>query len=570
MTTRIDTRENGVPEPPASQNGSNGNLGDAEKRWRDRVALTRIKPARTSSGLELDVLYTPESIRHLDSLADIGLPGEYPFTRGVQPTMYRGRAWTMRQYSGFGTPRESNQRYRWLLEQGQTGISVALDLPTQLGLDSDDPQAVDDVGRVGVAIDTLADMETLFEGIPIDRISTSFTINSTAAILLAMYVVVAERQGVPPEKITGTIQNDILKEYVARGTWIFPPEPSLRLIVDTIEYCMRRAPRFNSISVAGAHFRDAGATAVQELAFTLADGLTYVQRCLDRGLKVDEFAPLISFYFYTHNDLFEEVAKYRAGRRLWARLMKERFGARDPRAMMFRFGVVCGGSTLTAQQPQNNIVRVAYQALSSVLGGVQSVFTAAWDEAFAIPTEQTAELALRTQQVLEHETGVANVADPLGGSYYIESLTERIEHEARAIIERIDRMGGMVPCIQNGLIQKEIATEAYRHQQRIESGELVVVGVNRFTREEPERRQLELWEVDPSLGLRQREELARVKTSRDNALVARTLAELRETARGTNSLMPAIIDAVKAYASLGEICSVLRGEFGIFREPAGI
>jgi methylmalonyl-CoA mutase N-terminal domain/subunit len=570
MTTRIDTRGNGVSEPPASQNGSNGNLGDAEKRWRDRVALSRIKPARTSSGLELDVLYTPESIRHLDPLADIGLPAEYPFTRGVQPTMYRGRAWTMRQYSGFGTPHESNQRYRWLLGQGQTGISVALDLPTQLGLDSDDPQAIDDVGRVGVAIDTLADMETLFEGIPIDRISTSFTINSTAAILLAMYVVVAERQGVPPEKITGTIQNDILKEYVARGTWIFPPEPSLRLIVDTIEYCMRRAPRFNSISVAGAHFRDAGATAVQELAFTLADGLTYVQRCLDRGLKVDEFAPLISFYFYTHNDLFEEVAKYRAGRRLWARLMKERFGARDPRAMMFRFGVVCGGSTLTAQQPQNNIVRVAYQALSSVLGGVQSVFTAAWDEAFAIPTEQTAELALRTQQVLENETGVANVVDPLGGSYYIEWLTERIEHEARAIIERIDRMGGMVPCIQNGLIQKEIATEAYRHQQRIESGELVVVGVNKFTREEPERRQLELWQVDPSLGLRQREDLARVKASRDNALVARTLAELRETARGTNSLMPVIIDAVKAYASLGEICSVLRGEFGIFREPAGI
>jgi methylmalonyl-CoA mutase N-terminal domain/subunit len=570
MTTRIDTRENGVSEPPASQNGSNGKLGDAEKRWRDRVALSRIKPARTSSGLELDVLYTPESIRHLDPLADIGLPAEYPFTRGVQPTMYRGRAWTMRQYSGFGTPHESNQRYRWLLGQGQTGISVALDLPTQLGLDSDDPQAIDDVGRVGVAIDTLADMETLFEGIPIDRISTSFTINSTAAILLAMYVVVAERQGVPPEKITGTIQNDILKEYVARGTWIFPPEPSLRLIVDTIEYCMRRAPRFNSISVAGAHFRDAGATAVQELAFTLADGLTYVQRCLDRGLKVDEFAPLISFYFYTHNDLFEEVAKYRAGRRLWARLMKERFGARDPRAMMFRFGVVCGGSTLTAQQPQNNIVRVAYQALSSVLGGVQSVFTAAWDEAFAIPTEQTAELALRTQQVLENETGVANVVDPLGGSYYIEWLTERIEHEARAIIERIDRMGGMVPCIQNGLIQKEIATEAYRHQQRIESGELVVVGVNKFRREEPERRQLELWQVDPSLGLRQREDLARVKASRDNALVARTLAELRETARGTNSLMPVIIDAVKAYASLGEICSVLRGEFGIFREPAGI
>jgi len=571
MTTRIETKQSGIVEAPASQNGDSGILfGDAERRWREHIPLDRIKLARTSSGLELDVLYTPESISHLDPLRDIGLPGEYPFTRGVQPTMYRGRPWTMRQYSGFGTPRESNQRYKWLLEQGQTGISVALDLPTQLGLDSDDPQAIDDVGRVGVAIDTLADMETLFEGIPIDRISTSFTINSTAAILLAMYVVVAERQGVPPDKITGTIQNDILKEYVARGTWIFPPEPSLRLIVDTIEYCMRHAPRFNSISVAGAHFRDAGATAVQELAFTLADGLTYVQRCLDRGLKVDEFAPLISFYFYTHNDLFEEVAKYRAGRRLWARLMKERFGARDPRALMFRFGAVCGGSTLTAQQPHNNIVRVAYQALSSVLGGVQSVFTAAWDEAFAIPTEQTAELALRTQQILAHETGVANVVDPLGGSYYVESLTERIENEARAIIERIDRMGGMVPCIQNGLIQKEIATEAYRHQQRIESGDLVVVGVNKFTREEPERRQLELWQVDSSLGARQREELGRVKASRDNTMVARTLADLRATARGKNSLMPVIIDAVKAYASLGEICSVLREEFGIFQEPSSI
>jgi methylmalonyl-CoA mutase N-terminal domain/subunit len=550
---------------------SNGRaFADTERRWRERIAKRELPAARSSSGLDLDVVYTPESIKHLDPLQDIGLPGEYPFARGVQPTMYRGRIWTMRQYSGFGTPRESNQRYKWLLEQGQTGISVALDLPTQLGLDSDEPEASDDVGRVGVAIDTLADMETLFEGIPLDRISTSFTINSTAAILLAMYVTVAERQGLSPEKITGTIQNDILKEYVARGTWIFPPEPSLRLIVDTIEYCIRHAPRFNSISVAGAHFRDAGATAVQELAFTLADGITYVQRCLDRGLKIDEFAPLISFYFYTHNDLFEEVAKYRAGRRLWARLMKERFGARDPRAMMFRFGVVCGGSTLTAQQPQNNIVRVAYQALASVLGGVQSVFTAAWDEAFAIPTETTAELALRTQQVLAYETGVANVADPLGGSYFIEALTDRIEREALAIIERIDRMGGMVPCIQNGLIQKEIAAEAYRHQQRIENGEQVVVGVNRFTRDEPERQQLQLWELDSALGARQREELARVKAQRDNSLVARTLVNLRDTARSDQSLMPAIIDAVRAYASIGEICGVLREEFGTFQEPASL
>jgi methylmalonyl-CoA mutase, N-terminal domain len=574
VATRSETETNGrssIPDASTLEGETNGRtFAEAEGSWREQIARKPIATARTSSGLDVDILYTPESISHLDALRDIGLPGEYPFTRGVQPTMYRGRQWTMRQYSGFGTARESNERYRWLLAQGQTGISVALDLPTQLGLDSDDPMAADDVGRVGVAIDTLADMEILFDNIPLDRISTSFTINSTAAILLAMYLIVAERQGVPLEKVSGTIQNDILKEYVARGTWIFPPEPSLRLIVDTIEYCVRHAPRFNSISVAGAHFRDAGATAVQELAFTLADGLTYVQRCVDRGLKVDEFAPLISFYFYTHNDLFEEVAKYRAGRRLWAHLMKDRFGARDPRAMMFRFGVVCGGSTLTAQQPQNNIMRVAYQALASVLGGVQSVFTAAWDEAFAIPTEQSAEIALRTQQVLACETGVANVVDPLGGSYYVEWLTDRIEREAHAIIERIDRMGGMVPCIQGGLIQKEIAAEAYRHQQRIENGDQVVVGVNKFTREEPERRQLQLWGLDPKLGARQRDDLARARAERDNGLVKRALAKLRETARGEQSLMPPIMEAVRAYASIGEICAVLREEFGTFQEPASL
>jgi methylmalonyl-CoA mutase, N-terminal domain len=557
------------PAAGQRQNKQNGANGVAEPSVKSGKART-IAPAATGSGIELDVLYTPESIRELDPHDDIGKPGEYPFTRGVQPTMYRGRLWTMRQYSGFGTPRESNQRYKWLLEQGQTGISVALDLPTQLGMDSDDPEAIDDVGRVGVAIDTLADMETLFGGIPLDRVSTSFTINSTAAILLAMYLVVAERQGVPAAKIAGTVQNDILKEYAARGTWIFPPEPSLRLIVDTIEHCITHAPRFNPISVAGAHFRDAGATAVQELAYTLADGLTYVQRCVDRGLKVDDFAQLISFYFYTHNDLFEEVAKYRAGRRLWARYLKERFGATDPRAMMFRFGVVCGGSTLTAQQPQNNIARVAYQALASVLGGVQSVFTAAWDEAFAIPTETTAELALRTQQILAFETGVPNVVDPLGGSYYVEALTDQVEREARAIIERIERMGGMVACIQNGVIQKEIAVEAYRHQQRVESGERVVVGVNKFTREEPERAQLELYQSDPALGSRQREELARVKSSRDNARVTRSLSDLRDAARGSENLMAPILDAVKAYASLGEICAVLREEFGTFQEPVGL
>jgi methylmalonyl-CoA mutase, N-terminal domain len=571
MARELETEKSGIGTAGAetSQNGADQAFAGAERQWRERVASRDIPPAKTSSGLELDVLYTPQSLRDNDPLTDIGLPGEYPFTRGVQPTMHRGRLWTMRQYSGFATAKESNERYRWLLEQGQTGISVALDLPTQLGLDSDDPEAADDVGRVGVAVDTLADMEILFEGIPLDRISTSFTINSTAAILLAMYLAVAERQGVPSAKVTGTTQNDILKEYVSRGTWIFPPEPSLRLIVDTIEYCLKHAPRFNPISVAGAHFHDAGATVVQDLAYTLADGITYVQCCIDRGLKVDEFAPLISFFFYTHNDFFEEVAKYRAGRRLWARLMKERFGARDPRAQMFRFGVVCGGSTLTAQQPQNNIVRVAYQALASVLGGVQSMFTAAWDEPFAIPTEQTAELALRTQQVLAYETGVASVADPLGGSYYVEALTDRVEREARAIIDRIEKLGGMVPCIQSGLIQKEIAAEAYRYQKRVESGEQIVVGVNRFARPEPERR-LELYQADTAAADRQRESLARVRARRDSQRVAATLAALREAARGSENLMPLISEAVKAYASVGEICGVLREEFGTFKEPVGL
>jgi|YelNatPaOPRAMG01_1025707.scaffolds.fasta_scaffold02316_6 methylmalonyl-CoA mutase N-terminal domain/subunit len=540
--------------------------GAAERRWREQVGKLAVPPARTSSGLELDLLYT-ENSGGQDAL---GLPGEYPFTRGVQPTMYRGRLWTMRQYSGFGTARETNQRYKWLLEQGQTGISVALDLPTQLGLDSDDPAAADDVGRVGVAIDTLADMEELFDGIPLGKVSASFTINSTAAILLAMYLAVAERQGVAPERISGTIQNDILKEYVSRGTWIFPPAPSLRLIVDTIEYCVKHAPRFNAISIAGAHFRDAGATAVQEMAYTLADGITYVEACRERGLDVNEFGRQLSFYFYTHSDLFEEVAKYRAGRRLWARIMKERFGASDPRAQMFRFGVVCGGSTLTAQQPYNNIVRVAYQLLSSVLGGVQSVFTAAWDEPFAIPTEQSAEIALRTQQILAYETNVPAVVDPLGGSYFIEALTDQTEREVRAIIERIEASGGMVACIERGIIQREIAQEAYRWQTRVESGEQVVVGVNRFSRPEPERAQFQLYESDPEICARQCEKLARVRRERDGARVNAALEALGAAARGKDNLMPFIFDAVKAYASVGEICAILRAEFGTFKEPVAL
>jgi len=550
---------------PSRMTKNGDDTHDSERRWRERVAKLKVATAKTSSGIELDPLYC-ENNPH----GELGMPGEYPFTRGVQPTMYRGRLWTMRQYSGFGTASETNQRYRWLLEQGQTGISVALDLPTQLGMDSDDPMAIDDVGRVGVAIDTLADMEELFAGIPLGRVSASFTINSTASILLAMYLAVAERQGVASEKIAGTIQNDILKEYVSRGTWIFPVTPALRLIVDTIEHCVSHAPRFNAISIAGAHFRDAGATAVQELAFTLADAITYVQACVDRGLNIDQFGRLLSFYFYTHNDLFEEVAKYRAGRRLWARIMKERFGANDSNSQMFRFGVVCGGSTLTAQQPFNNVVRVAYQLLASVLGGVQSVFTAAWDEPFAIPTEQSAELALRTQQVLAYETNVPNVVDPLGGAYFIEALTDKVEAEVRAIIHRIETMGGMVAAIEKGMIQREIAQEAYRHQLRIESGEQIVVGVNKFARAEPEREQLQLFQADPRIGERQRQKLAEVRSRRDDAKVEKALARVAEAARGNVNMMPSISDAVKAYASIGEICAVLREQFGTYQEPVAL
>jgi methylmalonyl-CoA mutase N-terminal domain/subunit len=551
--------------PEANEpNAKEREADNAERRWREEVEKLDLPPARTSSGLELDILYTERDADERDTL---GLPGEYPFTRGVQPSMYRGRLWTMRQYSGFGTARETNQRYRWLLEQGQTGISVALDLPTQLGLDSDDPMAADDVGRVGVAIDTLADMEELFEGIPLGKISASFTINSTAAILLAMYLAVAERQGVAAERISGTIQNDILKEYVSRGTWIFPPAPSLRLIVDTIEYCVKHAPRFNAISIAGAHFRDAGATAVQEMAYTLADAITYVEACRERGLDVNQFGRQLSFYFYTHNDLFEEVAKYRAGRRLWAGIMRERFGATDPRAQMFRFGVVCGGSTLTAQQPYNNIVRVAYQALASVLGGVQSVFTAAWDEPFAIPTEQSAELALRTQQILAYETNVPTVVDPLGGSHFIEALTDQTEREVRAIIDRIEAAGGMVACIESGMIQREIAQEAYRYQNRVEQGEQIVVGVNRFSRPEPERSQFQLYESDPRIAARQCEKLAQVRRERDGARVKHALEALGRATKDDVNLMPFILDAVKSYASIGEICAILRAEFGTFKEP---
>ncbi|MBW3562535.1 MAG: methylmalonyl-CoA mutase [Actinobacteria bacterium] len=519
-------------------------------------------PTETPSGIPLDAVYGPSA----EERPDVPPPGEAPFTRGIYPTMYRGRLWTMRQYAGFGSPEATNERYRFLLDSGQTGLSVAFDLPSQIGYDSDDPDAEEEVGRVGVPIDTLADMEIVFDGIPLDRVSTSMTINGTAFIMLAMYVAVAERQGVPSEQITGTIQNDILKEYVARGTWIFPPDPSLRLIVDTIEWCAANMPKFNSISISGYHMQEAGATAVQELAFTLADGIAYVERCRARGLDLERIGRRLSFFFYTHMDLFEEIAKYRAGRRLWARIMRDRFGVTDPKAMMFRTGVVCGGSSLTAEQPRNNIIRVAYEALAAVLGGVQSVFTCAWDEALTLPSEETAELALRTQQILAFETGVPAVADPLGGSWFVEDLTTRFEEATEKLIAEIDERGGMVACIEDGWVQSCISSEAYDQQRRIESGDRPVVGVNIFRKEDEDRR-VEYYQTSEEDLARQRRRLDDVRQRRDDAEVASTLERLHEGAEGDANLVPLLIDCVKAYCTVGEITHTLRDVFGEFHEP---
>jgi methylmalonyl-CoA mutase N-terminal domain/subunit len=514
----------------------------------------------TASGLPLAVTYGPGRAPEPD-------PGRFPFTRGNFPTGYRRKLWTFRQYSGFGTAEESNARYRYLLAQGGTGLSVALDLPTQCGYDSDDPEVSDEVGRVGVALDTLADAEVLFAGIPLDEISTSFTINGTAAILLAFYVAAAERAGVPRAKLTGTIQNDILKEYASRGTWIWPPTPSLRLIADTIEFCAAEVPRFNAISVAGAHFRDAGANAVQEMAFTLADGLTYCDTVLARGrMTIDQFAPQISFFFYTHGDFFEEIAKYRAGRRRWATLVRERYGAGSDKAAMFRFGCVAGGASLYAPQARNNIVRIAYEAMAGVLGGVQSMFTAAWDEPFALPSEESATLALRTQQILAHETGVARVADPLGGSYFVEALTDDTEAAIIAIMEDLENHGGMVRAIEDGYLQGIIADEAYRHHRDVESGERVVVGVNRFTSEEPPP-EIQTYELDAAGRETQLKRLAKVKAERDAEAVGRTLGALRKAAEGTDNLMHPLIECVTAFCTVGEMVGALKDVWGEFQQP---
>ena len=523
----------------------------------------RKKQFVTGSNAPINRVYTPLDQKDFDYAKRLGFPGEFPFTRGVQPTMYRGRLWTMRQYAGFGTAEESNKRYKYLLEQGQTGLSVAFDLPTQIGYDSDHPLSEGEVGKVGVAIDSLEDMEVLFDGIPLDRVSTSMTINAPASVLLAMYIAMAEKQGVSAEKLNGTIQNDILKEYIARGTYIFPPEPSMRLITNTFEYCSKNVPNWNTISISGYHIREAGATAVQEVAFTLADGIAYVEAAIKAGLDIDEFAPRLSFFFNSHNDLFEEVAKFRAARRIWAYIMRERFGAKNPKSWMLRFHTQTAGCTLTAQQPDNNIIRVTIQALAAVLGGTQSLHTNSRDEALALPTEEAVRIALRTQQIIAYESGVAETVDPLAGSYYIESLTDRIEKEALQYLKLIDDMGGAVRAIEQGYIQKEIQDSAYQWQMDVEKGERIIVGLNKFQVEENPPKGL--LRVDPAVGERQKEKLSALRARRNNTKVDSALASLRSAAKGTDNLMFPILDAVRAYATLGEICGVLREEFGEYQ-----
>lgn len=518
---------------------------------------------------EAQRLYTPLDIEDFDYEEKLGFPGQYPFTRGVQTTMYRGRLWTMRAYAGFATAEETNARYKYLLEAGQTGLSVAMDLPTQIGLDSDHELSHGEVGKVGVAIDSLADMEALFDGIPLDKVSTSMTINGPAAVLLAMYVAVAEKQGVKPEALKGTIQNDILKEYIARGTYIFPPRPSMRLITDTFEYCSKNIPKWNTISVGAYHIREAGASEVQEIAFAFANAMAYIDAAIKAGQKVDDFAPGISWIFTAGLDFFGEVAKFRAARRLWARIMKERYGASVPKAQMLRVHVHTAGSVLTAQQPLNNVVRITWQALSAVLGGIQSMACCAYDEAIALPTEESATLALRTQQLLAYESGVTDTIDPLAGSYYIETLTDKIEKEAYDYIDKIDRMGGAVAAIEQGYMQQEMAAHAYEYQHEVELGKRTVIGVNKFN-DSKKLAEQDVLTADLSVGERQIARLEKMKAARDNYAVKAALEKLREAAKGTENLMPYLINAVKTYATLGEICGVLREEFGEYKQSGSM
>ena len=542
-----------------------------KQEWRETTLAPVLKrsPERqdkfeTTSGIELDTIYTPEDIPSFDYATELGYPGEYPFTRGVQPNTYRGRIWTIRQYAGFGTAEETNQRYRYLLDQGQTGLSVAFDLPTQIGYDSDHPLARGEVGKVGVAIDSLRDMEILFQDIPLGRVSTSMTINATAPILLAMYIALGKKQGVDAAKLSGTTQNDILKEYIARGTHIFPPRPSMRLTTDIFAYCSKNVPRWNTISISGYHIREAGSTAAQEIGFTLANGIAYVQSAIDAGLDIDAFAPRLSFFFNSHINFFDEIAKFRAARRLWAKIMKERFGAKDPRSWMLRFHTQTAGCSLTAPQPHNNIVRTAIEALAATLGSTQSLHTNSFDEAYAPPSEEAVTIAVRTQQILAYESGVADVVDPFGGSYYIEHLTDSLEKGAREYIAKIDSLGGAVAAIEQGYQQREIQDASYRYQKEIESGKRTVVGVNNFV--SPYPKITGLLRVKPEVERRQKERTAQVKRERDNSKVNQALKHFEDVARSTDNTMPAFLECVEAYATLGEMCDVLRGGFSTQKE----
>jgi len=541
------------------------------QEWSETTLASTLKRAaerqekfETSSGMEIDTVYTPEDLTNFDYSRDLGHPGEYPFTRGVQANMYRGRIWTIRQYAGFGTAEETNQRYRYLLEQGQTGLSIAFDLPTQIGYDSDHPLAKGEVGKVGVAIDSLRDVEVLFQDIPLEKVSTSMTINATAPILLAMYIALGKKQGIEPAKLNGTTQNDILKEYIARGTHIFPPRPSMRLTTDIFAYCAEQVPRWNTISISGYHIREAGSTAAQEIGFTLANGIAYVQAAIDAGLDVDTFAPRLSFFFNSHINFLEEVAKFRAARHLWAKIMRERFGAKESRSWMLRFHTQTAGCSLTAQQPHNNIVRTALEALAATLGGTQSLHTNSFDEAYAPPSEDAVTIAVRTQQILGYESDIAATVDPLGGSYYIEHLTDSLEKEAREYISKIDSIGGAVAAIEHGYQQREIQDSSYRYQKAIESGKRTVVGVNKFI--SPYPKIVGLLRVKPEAETKQRERTAQVRKDRDNSNVNQALKRLEDVARSNDNTVPAFLECVEAYATVGEICDVLRKTFTTQKE----
>jgi len=545
-------------------------IREGKKKWLEKVSrqpMRRHVKFTTVSGMPIEILYTPDDVSDLNYEEDLGFPGEFPYTRGIHETMYRGKLWTMRQFAGFGTPEDSNKRYHYLLDHGQTGLSVAFDLPTLMGRDCDDPLSLGEVGVCGVSVSSLADMEILFDRIPLEKVSTSMTINAPAAMLLAFYIVVAEKQGANIRNLRGTIQNDILKEYIAQKEWIYPPNPSMRIITDIFAFCKESLPLWNPISISGYHIREAGSTAVQELAFTLADGFAYVEAGIQAGLDIDEFAPRLSFFFNSHLDFFEEVAKYRAARRIWARRMREKYGAKNPRSWMLRFHTQTAGVSLTAQQPENNIIRTAYEALAGVLGGTQSLHTNSMDETLALPSEKAVKIALRTQQIIAHEIGVTNTIDPLGGSYFVEALTNKMEEEAEKYFEKIDALGGVIPAIEAGFFQREIAQAAYRYQRELDNKEKIIVGVNEYV-EEDEKIEIPILHVPPEVEIKQRERIAQVRASRNNEAAEKALEELKQSATDGTNLMPRLIECTRKYVTLGEMCNALAEVFGVYEEPA--